>query len=70
MNCADIDRGHRHFHGRRTPHRRRRGARRHRDDRAEEDPICQAEEGVVQATLGVGTITPVVLLLLRRLHRP
>jgi hypothetical protein len=36
----------------------------------EEDPVCsQAEEGVVQAASGVGTIASVVLLLLRHLRR-
>ena len=69
MNRDNIDREHQHCHGCHTPHRRRRGARRHREDQAEEDPICQAEEGVVQATLGVGTVTPVLLLILCRLHR-
>ena len=57
MNRDDIDRWHRHHCSCRAPHRRCRGARCCHDDRAEEDPVCQAEEGVVQAALGVGTIT-------------
>ena len=68
MNRDEIDRGHRHRRDCRTPHRCRRGTRCHSDDRAEKDPVCQAEEGVVQAASGVGTITSVVLLLLCRLR--
>jgi hypothetical protein len=34
-------------------------------DRAEEDPVRQAEEGVVQAALGVGAVASIALLLLR-----
>jgi len=65
--CADVDRRHRCRRGRRTqPLLRRR-----RDDRAEEDPVRQVEEGVVQAALGVGAVASVALLLLRHLccHR-
>jgi hypothetical protein len=69
MKRNNIDHGHRHRHGRCTPHRHRHSARHRRDYRAEEDPICQAEEGIVQAALGVSTVTSVVLLLLRCLHR-
>ena len=43
--------------------------RRRRNDQAEEDPVCQAEEGVVQAVSGVGAIASVALLLLRCLCR-
>ena len=68
MNRDDIDRGHQHPHGRHTPYHCRRGARRHCDDRAEVDPVCQAEEGVVQAASGVDAVTSVVVLLLRPLH--
>ena len=49
MNRNDIHRGHHHCRGRRPPHCRCRGARRCCDNRAVEDPICQAEEGVVYA---------------------
>jgi hypothetical protein len=49
MNRVDIHRGHQHRRGCRPPHRRRRGAHRRCDDQAVEDPICQAEEGVVYA---------------------
>ncbi len=42
--------------------------RRCRNDRAEEDPVRQAEEGVVQAALGVGAVASVALVLIRR-HR-
>ena len=63
MNCDDIDRGHQHRHGCRTPYQHRHGARHRRNDRAEEDPLCQAEESVVQAASGVGTVTSIVLLL-------
>ena len=69
MNRDDIDREHQHHYGCRTPQSRCRSARRRRDNRAEEDPICQAEEGVIQVVSGVGTITSVVLLHLRRLRR-
>jgi hypothetical protein len=40
--------------------------RRCRDDRAEEDPVSQAEEGVAQAASGVGAVASVAILLLRR----
>ena len=68
MNREDIDRGHRHRRGRRTPHRCCRGARHCRDDQAEADPVCQAEEGIVQAASGVSTVTSIILLLLHCLH--
>ena len=54
--CDDVDHRHRHRRDRRTPHCRRSGARRRRDDRAEKDPVLQAEEGVVQAALGAGIV--------------
>ena len=62
---ANVDHRYRHRRDRRTPHRRRSGARRRCDDQAEEDPVRQAEEGVVQAESGVGIIASVALLLLR-----
>jgi hypothetical protein len=43
--------------------------RRLRDDRVEEDPICQAEEGVVQAASGVRAVASVALLFIRCLRR-
>ncbi len=57
MNDDNSDRGHWHRHGCRTPHSHRRGARQRCDDRAVEDSVCQAEEGVVQVASGVGTVT-------------
>jgi hypothetical protein len=47
----------------------RRGAHRCRGDRAEEGPVRQDEEGVVQAASGVGAVASVALLLLRLRHR-
>jgi len=43
--------------------------RRHCDDRAEEDPVRQAEVGVIQVASRVGAIASVALLLLRRRRR-
>ncbi len=63
---ADVHHRHQHCRDRRTPHCRRSDARRRRDDRAEEDPVRQAEEGVVQVAPGVGAVPSVALLLLRR----
>ena len=52
MNRDEIDRGHRHRRDCHTPYRHRHGARCHSNDRAEKDPVCQAEEGVIQAASG------------------
>ena len=52
MNCDDIDRRHRRRRGPRTPHHRRSGAHRGRGNQADEDPVCQAEEGIVQVVSG------------------
>jgi hypothetical protein len=62
---ADVDHRHRHRRDRRTPHCRCSGARRRCDDRAEEDPVRQEEEGVIQAVPGVSAVASVALLLLR-----
>ena len=68
MNRDDVNHGYRHRCSRRAPHpHRHRSAPRHRNDRAEEDPVRQVEEGVVQAVLGAGAIASVLLLLLH--HR-
>jgi len=68
MNCNDVNCGYQRRCSRRTPHPHcRRSAPRHRNDRAEEDPVHQVEEGVVQAVLGAGAIASVLLLLLH--HR-
>ena len=68
MNHDNIDCGHQHRRGRCTPHNHCCGARCCRDNRAVEDSVCQAEEGVVQVALGVSTVTSFVLLLLRGFH--
>jgi len=66
---GDVDHRHQHCRDRHTPHCRRSGARCCRDDRAEENPFRQAEEGVVQVASGVGAVASVTLLLLRRRRR-
>ena len=69
--CAGIDHGHWHCRGHRTPHccrcrRYHHDAPCHQGNQVEEDPIRQAEEGVFQAVLEVGTISSIVILLLWR----